>query len=68
MKLLDRLDEMVARYGGRLYLAKDARMGANMFRSSYLALQNFEEIKKRHDPLDKFQSAQSKRLGMMRTL
>lgn len=34
-RLLDGLDEIVLKYGGRLYLAKDARMSAAVFRKSY---------------------------------
>ena len=54
-KLLDHLDEIVARYGGRLYLAKDARMSAEYFRQTYDRIIDH--------PLF-FQSLQSKRLEL----
>lgn len=46
-RLLDRLDETVAEYGGRIYLAKDARMSAEFFRKSYpqaVASKRFESM------------------------
>lgn len=51
--LLDELDEIVHAYGGRIYLAKDARMNAAFFRASYA-----ETVAS-----DFFQSSQSKRLS-----
>ena len=54
-QLLNQLDETVLKYGGRLYLTKDARMTANTFAKSY------------HESLvhpAKFSSLQSQRLGI----
>jgi hypothetical protein len=34
--LLDSLDEIVSEYGGRIYLAKDARMSPKVFNSTYM--------------------------------
>jgi decaprenylphospho-beta-D-ribofuranose 2-oxidase len=51
--LLDELDEVVSEYGGRLYLAKDARMNADFFHKSYPKIVSSGV----------FQSAQSKRLA-----
>lgn len=45
--LLDRLDETVERFGGRIYLAKDARMSGDFFRKSYpqaVASSRFESL------------------------
>jgi FAD/FMN-containing dehydrogenase len=39
--LFDRLDTLVSEAGGRLYAAKDARMSASFFRSSYQRLDEF---------------------------
>jgi len=65
--LLDRLDAMVLDYGGRHYLAKDARMSAATFRRSYgAALESFMEIQSRLDPNRKLASLQSRRLGITR--
>ncbi|MEM9735906.1 MAG: FAD-binding protein, partial [Pseudomonadota bacterium] len=35
LALMDRLDRIVERHGGRLYLAKDSRMRAGVFHRSY---------------------------------
>jgi FAD/FMN-containing dehydrogenase len=53
LKLLDELDEIVGDLGGRVYLAKDARMSAEFFHRSY----------KEVVPPDRFRSAQSDRLN-----
>ncbi|MBV5336602.1 MAG: FAD-binding protein, partial [Deltaproteobacteria bacterium] len=39
--LFDQLDTLVSEAGGRLYAAKDARMSAGFFRSSYPCLDEF---------------------------
>jgi decaprenylphospho-beta-D-ribofuranose 2-oxidase len=62
--LLAELDAIVADHGGRLYLAKDARMGAELFRRGYPGLGEFQALRARLDPGQKFWSAQSRRLGM----
>lgn len=51
-RLLDELDEVVLTHNGRLYLAKDARMSADVFHKSY----------PKKVPSGTFESAQSKRL------
>ncbi|HOY12148.1 MAG TPA: FAD-binding oxidoreductase [Saprospiraceae bacterium] len=53
--LMDRLDVMVVNAGGRIYLAKDARMSAEIFSKSYL-----KTVSKN----PKFASLLSKRLGL----
>lgn len=63
-KLLDRLDEMVLQYGGRLYLAKDARMTEATFKASYPRWQEFEAVRGKYHAIGKFASLQSKRLGL----
>lgn len=63
-KLLDRLDEMVLQYGGRLYLAKDARMTEATFKASYPRWQEFEAVRSKYHAIGKFASLQSKRLGL----
>jgi FAD/FMN-containing dehydrogenase len=63
-KLLDRLDELVLHYGGRLYLAKDARMTEQTFKASYPRWQEFEAVRSKYHAIGKFSSLQSKRLGL----
>jgi decaprenylphospho-beta-D-ribofuranose 2-oxidase len=60
--LLDRLDEMVLDAGGRLYLAKDVRMSADMFHKSYPRSAEWIEILKGLNPNCTFRSVQSDRL------
>lgn len=61
---LDELDNIVLEYGGRLYLAKDARMGRRMFDGSYKNADRFRELKHKFDGGNKFQSLQSRRIGI----
>lgn len=62
--ILDRLDDIVIAKGGRIFLAKDARMSEHTFKSSYPACWEFARIKQRVDPHSRFLSAQSRRLGI----
>ena len=62
--LLIELDAIVADHGGRLYLAKDARTGAEMIRRGYPRLAAFESVRREVDPGGKFASLQSQRLGL----
>jgi len=62
--LMDQLDQLVLQYGGRLYLAKDARMSEATFKTSYPNWQAFETVRERYHAIGKFASLQSKRLGL----
>ena len=64
LPLLDELDRIVLDHGGRLYLAKDARMSEEVFKASYPDWEEFVAIKIKHDPNERFASDQSKRLGL----
>jgi len=64
LELLDELDSMVLAYGGRLYLAKDARMNEATFKQSQPNWQQFQEIRAQYGALGKFASLQSRRLGL----
>jgi len=63
-KLLNELDEMVADFGGRIYLAKDARMSKDIFEQGYPKLAQFKAIRDEYKMTDKFKSMQSERLGI----
>jgi len=63
-RLFDLLDEIAANYGGRAYLAKDARMGSTFFKQSYPELDQLNAVIKRYDKSGKFRSMQSNRLGI----
>jgi len=64
---LDRLDEMVLKRGGRVYLAKDARMKPEMFQAMYPNLPRWQSIRAGADPNHRFSSSLSRRLGMVPT-
>ena len=61
-KLLDRLDEIVNRYNGRIYLTKDARVCKEVFEKGYPQIQTFRNFRKKNKMHLKFQSLQSKRV------
>jgi decaprenylphospho-beta-D-ribofuranose 2-oxidase len=62
--LLNELDRVVLDHGGRLYLTKDVRMSAAMFHDGYPNSEKFIRLKNQFDTTNKFQSVQSKRLGI----
>lgn len=64
LPLLDELDRQVLDHGGRLYLAKDARMSADTFRQSYPRWEEFQALRERYGALGKFVSLQAQRLGL----
>jgi decaprenylphospho-beta-D-ribofuranose 2-oxidase len=64
LALLDELDSMVLAFGGRLYLAKDARMSEATFKQSQPNWQQFQEVRAQYGALGKFASLQSRRLGL----
>ena len=62
--LMDRLDQIVAECGGRVYLAKDARMSTQTFRKYYPDWEALAEIRAQYKSDLYFNSVQSKRLGI----
>ena len=64
-ELLDKLDDIVIENGGRVYLAKDARLSANNFKKMYLdSLKMLESIREKYHIGDKFTSLMSNRLKL----
>lgn len=61
-EFLDELDNVVADYGGRIYLSKDARMKKEIFWKTYPHAGTFNEILKKYDPDNRFVSHLSQRL------
>jgi len=61
-ELLDALDEIVARYDGRIYLTKDVRVSKEQFEKGYPDIEKFREFRKIHNMDKKFNSLQSKRV------
>ena len=64
LALVRRLDAIVADHGGRIYLAKDSCSDAAMVQRGYPALDRFRAVRAAHDPVGKFSSLQSQRLGL----
>ena len=62
--LLDKLDHIVLQHGGRVYLAKDARLSAESFITMYPRLTAWQKIKQNIDPANRFSSSLARRLGM----
>ena len=63
--LITDLDHILLKHGGRLYLAKDAMMDAATFASMYPRLPEFQAVKARIDPDNRFGSSQARRLGIV---
>ncbi|MFE9425337.1 FAD-dependent oxidoreductase [Kitasatospora sp. NPDC006697] len=61
---LDRLDRRVAEAGGRIYLAKDARLGRPAFEAMYGPLTDWRAARARLDPDETMRSDLGRRLGL----
>jgi len=64
LSLLDELDACVVRYGGRLYLAKDARQSRRTLEAGYPALDAFRSLRRDLGADRAFSSALSSRLEL----
>lgn len=63
--LFRRLDEIVLRHRGRLYLAKDSQTTADVIREMYPRLPELMNLKASFDPDGRFASTQARRLGLL---
>jgi decaprenylphospho-beta-D-ribofuranose 2-oxidase len=61
---LDELDDEVAAAGGRVYLAKDARLRPDVLARMYPRLDDFRELRARYDPRGAITSDLARRLGV----
>jgi decaprenylphospho-beta-D-ribofuranose 2-oxidase len=61
---LDRLDEMVAEAGGRVYLAKDSRLRPDLVATMYPRLGELAALRRRVDPEGMLRSDLARRLGV----
>jgi decaprenylphospho-beta-D-ribofuranose 2-oxidase len=64
--LLDRLDDLIAEAGGRVYLAKDARLKPQHFEAMYPQAKAFAAVRRRVDPEGQITSDLDRRLGIPR--
>jgi len=62
--LLNELDEIVVRNGGKVYLAKDARLSRESFLTMYPRSEEWAAIKQQIDPDNILSSSLSRRLGI----
>jgi len=62
--LLNQLDDIVLKYGGRIYLAKDARVTQDVFEQGYPNIDKFRQLRKKYKMNEKFNSYQSQRIGI----
>lgn len=63
-ELFDELDKIVLDYGGRFYLAKDARITKEKFEAGYSDIEKFREMRKMQRMNKKFNSLQSRRVAI----
>jgi len=62
--LLDELDQLVLKAGGRIYLAKDSRVRADVLAAMYPRLADFIQVREIYDPQHRFTSDLSERLAL----
>ena len=63
--LLDRLDDRIVEAGGRIYLAKDSRVRAELMEAMYPRLGEWREIRRSLDPDGRFRRDLGRRLGLV---
>ena len=63
-ELLEQLDKIVVREGGRIYLTKDVAVSRETFEKGYPHIETFRAFRKEQKMDEKFQSLQSKRVGI----
>lgn len=63
-EFLDRLDDQVMQFGGRLYLAKESRTSAEKFHAMYPGMAGWLETRRAIDPTGVFASDMSRRLEL----
>lgn len=62
--VLDAADRLIVGAGGRVYLAKDARMSAEMLHDTYPELARFRAVRERVDPEGTLRSDMARRLEL----
>lgn len=65
IKLIKELDEIVLRFNGRVYLAKDSLMTESTFKSAYPQWEDFMQVREKYGAIGKFSSDLAKRVGLV---
>jgi FAD/FMN-containing dehydrogenase len=65
LEFLIELDSLVLKMGGRVYLAKDARLSAETFQSMYPGWRQWQQMRNTLDPQHMFHSNLASRLGLI---
>jgi FAD/FMN-containing dehydrogenase len=63
-ELLNKLDAIVLKYKGRIYLAKDVRVSKKTFEQGYPDINKFRKLREKYGMNQKINSLQSKRVGI----
>jgi decaprenylphospho-beta-D-ribofuranose 2-oxidase len=63
-ELLDRLDQIVLKHKGRIYLSKDVRVSKDVFEKGYPQIYKIREIRKKYKLNEVLSSLQSIRVGI----
>jgi len=63
-ELLDKLDEIIIKHKGRIYLSKDVRVSKEVFEKGYPQIEEFRKIRKKYKLNECLNSLQSKRVGI----
>jgi len=63
-ELLDKLDKIVIKYQGRIYLTKDTRVSKESFEKGYKNIEIFRSFRKINNMKNKLESLQSKRVDI----
>ena len=64
LKLLSKLDNIILKYNGRIYLTKDSRVTKEVFEQGYPQVEIFRQYRKDNGMDKVFQSYQSQRVGI----
>ncbi len=64
LPFIEKLDNIILDYGGRIYLGKDALLHREVFEKMYPELPEWKRIKQKYDPEGIFTSNISRRLGL----
>ena len=64
LNMIKNLDTLVIKFGGRVYLTKDAQIDEYSFKKMYPESTKFVSIRKKYDLQDKMKSSQSIRINI----